>query len=181
MTKCYKNRSPRKKGAAALFSAEVDKMPEQRQHVGTVCLFFAGHPFRVELGGQDRQAFVFDGFEDAVFCCCGGNETVSKGINGLVVIGIGQKGGAEKGLHPASGQAAYRVEGGDGFVVVPVGNGFRLLAGNILNEGAAQGHVDQLLAPADAQDGLACLDKGFKQLQLHLSTTLMYAALVELT
>ena len=42
------------------------------------------------------------------------------------------------------------------------------MGGEILNEVAPQGHIDDLHAPADAQNGLVGLIKGTKQLQLGL-------------
>ena len=64
-------------------------MAEQGQHIRTVCLLFAGHSFRVELGGEDGGGFVFDGFDDAVLRLRCGGETTAQGFDGLVMVGVG--------------------------------------------------------------------------------------------
>ena len=72
-----------------LFFAQVNKVPEQREHVGKGFAFFANHPFRVPLDAENGKGGMLDGFRDAVSADSGNQHIPARIFYRLVVEGIG--------------------------------------------------------------------------------------------
>lgn len=111
------------------------------------------HPFGVELYGGDGIALRLDGFDDAVLGTGAHIEAGGDVLHGLVMGRVGDDGiDAQHLMETRTLRDAYLMVG----VAVPSGRGD--FGGDVLVEGAAEEDVDDLLASAGAEDGLAELD-----------------------
>ena len=72
-----------------LCSAQINKVPEQREHVGEGFAFLADHPLRVPLDTEDGKGCMLDGFDDAVSAEGGNQHIPARIFHRLVVEGIG--------------------------------------------------------------------------------------------
>lgn len=129
------------------------------------------HPFGVELYGGDGIALRLDGLDDAVLGTGGDIEAGGDVLHGLVMGGVGDDAIDAQHLMEAR---TLRDAHGMVDVAVPAGRGD--LGGDVLVKGAAEEHVDDLLAPAGAEDGLAELDGLGKDTVLESVATLVDAA-----
>ena len=146
---------PERLPSGAVFAALGDDEPEYVEGCGVAA---GGQAFGMELHSPYRTAVdALDGFHDGVGGGPGGHsEAGGYVLGGLVVGGVDHIcSGAGYVSEP---RASYRVDGvngpevGEGLVVVGLR---RFLGGDVLVEGASEGYVDQLLAPAYAEDRYA--------------------------
>lgn len=129
------------------------------------------HPFGVELHGGDGIALRLDGFDDAVLGTGAHIEAGGDVLHGLVMGGVG-----DDAIDAQHLMEARTLRDTDGMVDVAVPAGRGDLRGDVLVEGAAEEHVDDLLAPAGAEDGFAELDGLGKDTVLEGVATLVDAA-----
>ena len=123
-----------------------------------------GHAFGMELNGQNGPAGTIQCLDDAAFRPGNGPKTFAQAVYRLVMDAVNRKQWPVKLVEHTPLQAAHRVNRLLVFRAVEDAD----VGGEILNEIAPQGHIDDLHAPADAQNGLVGLIKGTKQLQLGL-------------
>jgi hypothetical protein len=125
---------------------------------------------------HEAVAFPAHGLDEAVGFAHGfGDQPLSQPLDRLVVDGIHARGDEARveAREPRARQHAHLVEGLVVLRLVAVVAAARALRGDVLVERAAEGDVDELVAAADAEHGLALRDELVEELDLVLVANLV--------
>ena len=141
-----------------MFLHQIDEVLEVGLVIGgAIVPQDAGEALGVELGGDDGQGVVLISLDDALDGAGGHVEAGSQILDGLMVGGVGLELLAEQLIQHRAFLGVNIVA--DGAVHMDP----TLLLQQILPQGAAHAHVDELAAAADAHDGLTALEEGLEQ------------------
>ena len=150
--------------AAGSVDAGLDKSLKDLDAVGIL----RSHVFRMPLYAPGKAAArQTDAFNQAVRRSCHDCQTGSQFPDGLMVTGVDADGGlSQQGMERTARNQFHRVGGGAIGLALGMLDLRGALAGQILPQGTAHHHIEELQAPADAQHRLFGSQCGTQQTDL---------------